>query len=61
MSPYDIVHYPQVDTVLATYGLNASALQTAAEIILGKRQAQGVLPVDLPGGNGRVKPQKLFR
>ena len=61
MSPYDIVHYPQVDTVLATYGVNASALQTAAEIILGKRQAQGVLPVDLPGGNGRVKPQKLFR
>ena len=49
MSPYDIVHYPQVDTVLATYGLNASALQTAAEIILGRRQALGVLPVDLPG------------
>lgn len=62
MNPYDIVHYPQVDTVLATYGLNASALQTAAEIILGKRQAQGVLPVDLPGGNDRdfavLKPQK---
>lgn len=61
MSPYDIPHYPQVDTVLATYGLNASALQTAAEIILGKRQAQGVLPVRLPNTQEtraeRLKPR----
>lgn len=47
MNPYDITHYPQADAVLATYGLNAFALQTAAEIILGKRTAQGVLPVKI--------------
>ena len=48
MNPYDIVRYPQADGVLATYGLNRFALQTAAEIILGRRTAYGVLPVDLP-------------
>ncbi len=50
LNPYDVVHYPQADNILATYGLNASSLQTAAEIVLGKRQAQGVLPVQLPSG-----------
>ncbi len=48
MSPYDIPHYPNIGTVLATYGLNAFALQTAADIIVGNTQAQGVLPVELP-------------
>lgn len=48
MSPYDIPNYPQADTVLATYGLNKYVLQTAANIILGNRQAQGKLPVQLP-------------
>ncbi len=50
LNPYDVVHYPQADNILSTYGLNASALQTTAEIILGKRQARGVLPVQLPAG-----------
>lgn len=48
MNPYDIPHYPRMGTVLATYGLNSFALQTAADIIVGNEQAQGVLPVDLP-------------
>ena len=48
MSPYDIKNYPEADTVLATYGLNRYVLQTAADIILGNRQAQGKLPVELP-------------
>lgn len=48
MSPYDIPHYPGIGTVLATYGLNAFALQTAADIIVGNAQAQGVMPVQLP-------------
>ncbi len=47
MNPYDINHYPQINTVLATYGLNAFSLQTAAEIILGKRTALGTMPVRL--------------
>ncbi|MBO5911756.1 MAG: hypothetical protein J6Q05_06255, partial [Elusimicrobiaceae bacterium] len=48
MSPYDIPHYPNIGTVLATYGLNAFGLQTAADIIVGNTQAQGILPVALP-------------
>ena len=48
MSPYDIPHYPTIGTVLATYGLNAFGLQTAADIIVGNTQAEGVLPVELP-------------
>ncbi len=48
MSPYDIPHYPQVGTVIATYGLNSFALQTAADIIVGNTQARGVMPVELP-------------
>ena len=47
MSPYDIKNYPEADTVLATYGLNRYALQTAANIILGNQPARGVLPVEL--------------
>lgn len=48
MNPYDIPHYPRMGTVLATYGLNSFALQTAADIIVGNAQARGVLPVELP-------------
>ena len=48
MSPYDIVHYPRVDTVLATYGVNAAALRAVGEVILGTRAAEGVMPVTLP-------------
>ena len=47
MSPYDIKNYPEADVVLATYGLNKYALQTAADIILGNLPPRGVLPVQL--------------
>ena len=47
MSPYDIKNYPEADVVLATYGLNKYALQTAASIILGNLKPHGVLPVNL--------------
>ena len=48
MSPYDIVHYPTIGTVLATYGLNSFMLQTAADVIVGNAQAQGIMPIELP-------------
>ena len=48
MSPYDVLHYPQADILLATYGLNKYVLQAAADIILGNQTAQGKLPVALP-------------
>ena len=47
MSPYDIPFYPEVNTILATYGLNRFALATAADILLGNIEAQGKMPVDL--------------
>ncbi len=47
MSPYDIKNYPEADVVLATYGLNKYALQTAADIILGNLKPHGILPIDL--------------
>ncbi len=48
MSPYDIPQYPTIGTVLATYGLNSFILQTAADVIVGNTQAQGIMPVNLP-------------
>ncbi len=47
MSPYDIKSYPQAKTVLALYGVNKFSAETAAEIILGKKEAQGNLPISL--------------
>lgn len=45
MSPYDIKNYPQAKTVLALYGVNKFSAVAAAEIILGKRNSQGNLPI----------------
>ena len=47
MSPYDIVRYPQADTLLATYGINKYVLKTVADVILGNQKAVGTLPVQL--------------
>lgn len=47
MSPYDIANYPEVDTILATYGLNRYALSTAADILLGNVEPKGKMPVDI--------------
>ena len=47
MSPYDIANYPEVDTILATYGLNRYALSTAADILLGNIEPKGKMPVDI--------------
>ena len=45
MNPYDIKNYPKAKTILALYGVNKFSAVAAAEIILGKRQAQGNLPI----------------
>jgi len=57
MSPYDIVQYPEADTVLATYGLNKYVLQTSARIILGDLKARGKMPVILPASADGAKPK----
>lgn len=43
LSPYDLAFYPQAQTALALYGPTPQTLRTAAEILLGKRKAQGSL------------------
>lgn len=48
LNPYEIPSYPQAKTVLALYGPTADAAMVAAEILLGVRTAQGVLPITLP-------------
>ena len=47
MSPYEVLSYPQANTVLLTYGVNKFSTKTAAEILLGARQAEGKLPIEL--------------
>lgn len=61
MSPYDIVHYPTIGTVLATYGLNSFALQTVADVIVGNAQASGIMPVDLLGTSQYSDTKKSVR
>ena len=45
LNPYEIPSYPQAQTVLALYGPTVHTVEVAAEILLGLRPAQGVLPI----------------
>jgi beta-N-acetylhexosaminidase len=47
-TPYDISVLPTVPTVLAAYGGNRPALQAIADVLMGKSEALGVLPITLP-------------
>ncbi|MBI4656847.1 MAG: hypothetical protein HY746_08910 [Elusimicrobia bacterium] len=47
MSPYDIENYPEAKTVLATYGITKSSMETAAKIIAGEIRPEGKLPVKI--------------
>ena len=47
-TPYDISVLRTVPTVLAAYGSNLPSLQAIADVLMGKSQASGVLPVILP-------------
>ena len=46
-TPYDINVLPMVPTVLAAYGSNLPMLRAIAEVLMGKSEATGVLPVAL--------------
>lgn len=46
MSPYDIRHYPEAKTVLATYGITRHSLLGAANVLQGFAKAQGIFPLD---------------
>ena len=47
-TPYDIHMLPMVPTVLAAYGGNLPTLQALAEVLMGRSEAAGILPVTLP-------------
>jgi beta-N-acetylhexosaminidase len=46
--PYDIAHFTQVDTFLATYAGNAVALRSCARVLFGELTPRGRLPVAIP-------------
>jgi beta-N-acetylhexosaminidase len=47
--PYDLVAFPDAPTYLATYSNRDVALATLAQILFGRAQAEGRLPVAIPG------------
>lgn len=48
-NPYDLMVIPDVSAYIATYENTYEALCVAADIIFGKRKAEGELPVTIPG------------
>jgi beta-N-acetylhexosaminidase len=47
-TPYEISVLPDVPTVMAAYGGNGPALRAMADVLMGKAEASGVVPVTLP-------------
>lgn len=58
-SPYDLMYYRDVPAYLATYGYRPALVAAAADILAGRAQPKGRLPVELPGlypaGHGIVR------
>jgi beta-N-acetylhexosaminidase len=48
-NPYDLQAFPQLRTYLVTYEYTRPALVAAARVLFGEKQAQGDLPVSIPG------------
>jgi beta-N-acetylhexosaminidase len=48
-NPYDLLSYPELGTYLVTYESTPPAFAAAARVLFGEIQAQGHLPVSLPG------------
>ncbi len=53
-NPYDLVAFPQLRTYLVTYEYTRPALAAAVRALFDKSQAQGHLPVCIPGLHARV-------
>jgi beta-N-acetylhexosaminidase len=47
--PYDLRHFPESRTCIATYGYPAVTVQATADLIFGKVHPKGRLPVSVPG------------
>ncbi|MBA7534239.1 Beta-hexosaminidase [subsurface metagenome] len=46
-NPYDLQVFPEVSTFLTTYDYSPFNLQLASKVIVGKHEAQGILPITL--------------
>ena len=46
--PYDLRHFPEIGTYVATYGYMKVQLETAAKLLFGKIKPHGQLPVTIP-------------
>lgn len=46
--PYDIAHYAEAPTYLATYGSRPVSLRALAKVLFGEARPRGRLPVDIP-------------
>jgi beta-N-acetylhexosaminidase len=47
-NPFDVMKVPEAATVLISYGLNPPVREALAEVLAGKLQPSGQLPIDLP-------------
>jgi len=47
-NPFDVMKVPESATVLISYGLNPPVREALAEVLAGKLQPSGLLPIDLP-------------
>jgi beta-N-acetylhexosaminidase len=48
-NPYDLQAFPRLGTYLCTYEYSRPALVAAVRVMFGEKQAQGHLPVSIPG------------
>jgi len=48
-TPYELQAFPEVPTYIAAYGSRPLVWDVVAEVLLGKAQAGGRLPVSIPG------------
>ncbi|KAI5849546.1 glycoside hydrolase superfamily [Morchella snyderi] len=58
--PYDLLIDRTFGTYICTYEYSQTALETAAEVIIGGRHAPGVLPVSIPGTSALRQQHQWF-
>lgn len=46
--PYDLIHFPDVSTYVASYGIQPLHVRAAVEVLFGEQPARGRLPVSIP-------------
>lgn len=49
--PYDIAHFPEVETYLATYGYRPVSMRALARVMFGEADPTGKLPVSIPAAD----------